>query len=143
MFQLSPWTKVSLDQCLLGQKSSQTNVPWTKWSLDNCPLDKCRNTLFQNRFSFLNHHIHLLSLIFKFRENFTFNKIVQFELIGGQGAFLHCILMEDPANMVINEPNTVPREENSISFPGGPALIWSSVATLQRLHTQFCPQAQS
>ena len=41
---LSPWTKVSLDQCLLGQKSSWTNVPWTNCSLDNCPLDKCINT---------------------------------------------------------------------------------------------------
>ena len=30
-----------MDQCLLGQKSSWTNVPWTKWSLDNCPLDNC------------------------------------------------------------------------------------------------------
>ena len=39
-FKLYPWTIVSLDQCLLGQKSSRTNVPWTKWSLDNCPLDK-------------------------------------------------------------------------------------------------------
>ena len=44
MFQLSPWTKVSLDQCLLRQNSFWTNVPWTKWSLDNCPLDKCINT---------------------------------------------------------------------------------------------------
>ena len=32
-FKLSPWTKVSLDQCFLGQKSFWTNVPWTKWSL--------------------------------------------------------------------------------------------------------------
>ena len=38
------WTKVSLGQCLLGEKSSWTNVPWSKWSLDNCPLDKCINT---------------------------------------------------------------------------------------------------
>ena len=37
---------VSLDQCLLGQKSSWTNAPWTKWSLDNCPLDKCINTQY-------------------------------------------------------------------------------------------------
>ena len=34
-------TKVSLDQCLLGQTFSWTNVPWTKVSLDNCPLDIC------------------------------------------------------------------------------------------------------
>ena len=44
-FKLSAWTIVSLDHCLLGQKSSWTNVPWTKWSLDNCPLDKCINTV--------------------------------------------------------------------------------------------------
>lgn len=44
-FKLAPLTKVSLDQCLLGQKSSWTIVPWTKVFLDNCPLDKCSNTL--------------------------------------------------------------------------------------------------
>ena len=44
-FKLVPWTKVSLDQCFLGQKSSWTNVSWTKWSLDDCPLDKCINTI--------------------------------------------------------------------------------------------------
>ena len=43
-FKLSPWTKVSFDQCVLGQKSSWNNVHWTKWSLDNCPMDKCINT---------------------------------------------------------------------------------------------------
>ena len=31
-----PWTKVSLDNCLLGLMSPRTNV-----SLDKCPLDKC------------------------------------------------------------------------------------------------------
>jgi len=44
VFKVAPWTKVSLDQCLLGEKSSWTNVPWTKVSLENCPLDKCSNT---------------------------------------------------------------------------------------------------
>ena len=55
MFQ-PPWTKVFLDQCLLGQKSSWTNAPWTKWSLDNCPLDKCINT------DFITHVVHSYQL---------------------------------------------------------------------------------
>ena len=43
--QMSPWTKVSLDKSLLGQKSlGQTSLgqksPWTKVSLDKSPLDK-------------------------------------------------------------------------------------------------------
>ena len=37
------FTKVSLDQCLLGQKSSGTIDPWTKVYMDNCPLDKYSN----------------------------------------------------------------------------------------------------
>ena len=47
------------------------------------------------------------------------------------------ILKEEPANMFNNEPNIFPQEENLISFPGAIALIWSSVATLQRLNTYF------
>ena len=43
-FKVSPWTIVSLDKCLLGQKSPWPNIPGTKWSLDKCPLDKCINT---------------------------------------------------------------------------------------------------
>ena len=35
---------VSLDQYVLGQKSSWTIFPWKKVPLDNCPLDKCSNT---------------------------------------------------------------------------------------------------
>ena len=42
--QMSPWTIVSLDKSLLGQKSlGQTSLgqksPWTKVSLDKSPLD--------------------------------------------------------------------------------------------------------
>ena len=40
MFQLSPWTKVSLDKSLLGQKSPWTKSPWTKVSLDKSLLGK-------------------------------------------------------------------------------------------------------
>ena len=39
--------------------------------------------------------------------------------------------------MFNNEPTIFPQEENLISFPGAIALIWSSVATLQRLNTYF------
>ena len=36
MDQSLTWTKVSLDNCLLGLM-----CPWTIVSLDNCPLDNC------------------------------------------------------------------------------------------------------
>ena len=43
-FKLTPWTKVSLDNSLLGQLCHWTKVPWTTVSLDKCPLDNCCNT---------------------------------------------------------------------------------------------------
>ena len=41
---LTPWTKVSLDNSLLGQLCHWTKVPWTTVTLDNRPLDNCCNT---------------------------------------------------------------------------------------------------
>ena len=48
---LTPWTKVSLDNSLLGQLCHWTKVPWTKvpWttvSLEMGPLDNYCNTKF-------------------------------------------------------------------------------------------------
>ena len=43
-FKLTPWTKVSLDNSLLGQLCHWTKVPWTSVTLDNRPLDNCCNT---------------------------------------------------------------------------------------------------
>ena len=45
---LTLWTKVTLDNSLLGQLCDWTNVPWTTAFLENRPLDKCCNTSLKN-----------------------------------------------------------------------------------------------
>ena len=67
-------------------------------------------------------------------------------MIGEQGAFLHCILMEmeEPATMLDNEPDNIfPLEKNSIIFFRGPCanMVVASVATSQRLPTYFLPSS--
>ena len=39
-FNLTAWTKDSLDKCFLGLKSLWTNVPWTNVCLDICRVKK-------------------------------------------------------------------------------------------------------
>ena len=85
-FKLSPWTIVSLGQCLLGQKSFWTNFPWAKWSLDNCPLDKCINTLF-SLFKMLKNWRVIFCLLY------TFNSLIYMNTSGFDRHFIYLMLV--------------------------------------------------
>ena len=65
-------------------------------------------------------------------------------MIGEQGAFLHCILMEmeEPAPMLDNEPDNIfPLEKNSIIFFRGPCANMVVSSNLTATSYIFLPSS--